>query len=108
MIIDTTCSVVERKMKDAPVPNQFTWNVGDFTVSMNNISFVSTNNIRSMNDPVIFDCKVVFKRDVVFSDSVIFHADQIGSAKLINWDTPKKPGSLTEYGYDDHPQYSFN
>lgn len=76
MIIDTTCSVVERKMKKASnldlesLPKFF---VSDFSVDLDH--------------PVVFNIPVVFEGGVTFKGSATFN-DNVDGNFSIDWDVP--------------------
>lgn len=75
MIIDTTCSAMERKMKEADLavstrfqkPGLLTFTLGDFELGDIKMTF--------SNAPVVFDCEVVFNGGVTFNDCVTYRGD---------------------------------
>lgn len=97
MIIDTTCSVIERKMKEprleirliaCAVTKQPTFKTCVFTITeieSSNISITSGGST-----PVIFDGDTVFNGDVTFNDGVSFNGNVRWNTlpKTTNWDAP--------------------
>lgn len=129
MIIDTTCSVIERKMKEAPNKLELTFRDSDFTVNMDTTNFtISTGGSGAI--PVVFNGEVNFNGNVVFNKCVTFNGGVAGNLHWIN-SVPEKvvwtnsiPESVSKvssehidisYGIgtldssekDDHPQYSW-
>ena len=83
MIIDTTCSVIERKMKEVPEKPELTFQITDST-STNNIIFTTSGSVFFDGaGSVIFDSEVNFNSGVIFNKCVTFN-DKIVSGKWIN------------------------
>ena len=82
MIIDTTCSVMERKMKEEP-------EVPDLTFKVSGFSFDPPFGIRSFtvskNAPIVFDCAVVFNGDVTFNDGATYNAGINIKGSTVQW-----------------------
>ena len=78
MIIDTTCSVIERKMKEVPEEPEFTFKISDcnFTMGTDNITFITSGAGSVIFDgggSVVFDCEVNFNSGVIFNKCVTFN-----------------------------------
>lgn len=89
MIIDTTCSVMERKMKEAP-----TFKIEEFYCEYE-ISFTTSPGA------VVFNCDAVFNEKVTFNDSVTFNNENVRwGSNDITITADVNSGRILNYTYD--------